>query len=689
MNLRAAQADHVPDSVVPADGPTADPGMKFMYPSGSRPLDGYTIKRGIGRGGFGEVYFAVSDGGKEVALKLIRRNFDVELRGVAQCLNLKHPNLLGLHDVRSDERDDRWVVMEHVAGDCLEEVIEVYPKGMPVEEVTAWIHGIASGVAYLHECGIVHRDLKPGNIFSDNGLVKIGDYGLSKFISCSRRSGQTESVGTVHYMAPEIGNGRYGKEIDIYALGIMLYEMLTGQVPFNGESVGEVLMKHLTAEPDLAPLSEPYRSIVRRALAKDPRVRYGSAAELLADLPLPTGVNSRAHHQPRVTAVNRSQAIDPAEEQRMGTATAQEPLLATAVVGSHDIVGRRDEEPVFRWLKQSLATLGRTWSNQFNTAVKIASICFAIWLILRTADVLFPSLIFLAMIYLVYRGCWSLGRWLSPSSKPLLGRPPTGIVSETQTNMAAYAYNARPDQASPPRRRRRWHRATVPGLPAKSTQEKITELSGSMLIGAVVCLVMSLVMLLLRGVDALPEQYAWLAITSIAGTWGILIPSKFWEGRGGEPALRRFCMLVAGLIVGAAACGVQHNLWVGLPHEFSGQQAFAVASGAATSPASELSPEQLFAPASLMTYLSFFGFLYLLVRWWRLADPLRSTRLSLWSTAVAVTWAGALYLFWPFPANWAPFPQPWGFMFAATVAVAVQIASPWSDRSRQTSTQTA
>ena len=132
-------------------------------------------------------------------------------------------------------------------------------------EVLAWIHGIAAGVAYLHDHGIVHRDLKPGNIFVDEGIVKIGDYGLSKFISCCRRSGQTGSVGTVHYMAPEIANGRYGKEIDIYALGIILYEMLTGHVPFEGESVGEILMKHLTAEPDVSRLAEPYRTIVSRA----------------------------------------------------------------------------------------------------------------------------------------------------------------------------------------------------------------------------------------------------------------------------------------------------------------------------------------------------------------------------------------------------------------------------------------
>ena len=276
MDPHATQAE----DESPRGGP-----MKFTYASGSRPLDGYTIKRGIGRGGFGEVYFAVSDGGKEVALKLIRHNLDVELRGVTQCLNLKHPNLIALYDVKQDEQGNSWVVMEYVTGESLEDVIRRSPNGLSPEEALDWMQGIAAGVGYLHDHGIVHRDLKPGNIFRDDGLVKLGDYGLSKFISCSRRSGQTESVGTVHYMAPEIANGRYGKEIDIYALGIILYEMLTGHVPFEGESVGEVLMKHLTAEPSLAEVPEAYRDVIARALAKDPTTRFASVGEMMAALP--------------------------------------------------------------------------------------------------------------------------------------------------------------------------------------------------------------------------------------------------------------------------------------------------------------------------------------------------------------------------------------------------------------------
>ena len=88
------------------------------------------VKRGIGHGGFGEVYYATSDAGKEVALKLIRRNLDVELRGIKQCLNLKHPNLLALFDIREGGQGDNWVVMEYVGGRSLEDVVAAHPQGM-------------------------------------------------------------------------------------------------------------------------------------------------------------------------------------------------------------------------------------------------------------------------------------------------------------------------------------------------------------------------------------------------------------------------------------------------------------------------------------------------------------------------------------------------------------------------------
>lgn len=259
-------------------------GPAYTYPPGSRVLSAYTIKRGVGQGGFGEVYYGISDAGKDVALKLVRRNLEVELRGVMQCLNVKHPNLISLYDVKVDDQENHWIVMEYVAGERLTDIIERAPRGLPAFDAIAIIRGIGAGVGYLHDAGIVHRDLKPANIFVENGFVKIGDYGLSKFISSSRRSGQTESVGTVHYMAPEIANGRYGKQIDIYALGVLFYELLTGKLPFDGESVGEILMKHLTAEPDLKNVSEPFRSAIAAALRKDPELRPTSVAAFLKSL---------------------------------------------------------------------------------------------------------------------------------------------------------------------------------------------------------------------------------------------------------------------------------------------------------------------------------------------------------------------------------------------------------------------
>jgi hypothetical protein len=258
--------------------------MRFTYGPNDRPLEGFTIQQGLGRGGFGEVYQAVSDAGKQVALKLVQRNLEVELRGVSQCLNLKHVNLVSVYDVKQAANGDSWVVMEFVQGDTLDKVIARHPQGLPPEEALAWLRGICAGVGYLHDRGIVHRDLKPGNTFAESDVVKIGDYGLSKFISTSRRSGQTTSIGTVHYMAPEVLNGRYGKEVDLYAIGVMLYEMLTGRVPFNGQTPGEILMKHMTEIADLTPLPRAYRPVVARLLDKDPNRRYSSVPALLADL---------------------------------------------------------------------------------------------------------------------------------------------------------------------------------------------------------------------------------------------------------------------------------------------------------------------------------------------------------------------------------------------------------------------
>jgi hypothetical protein len=252
--------------------------MKFTYRSGQRPLDGYTIKRGVGQGGFGEVYFAVSDGGKEVALKLLRGHSDVELRGVANCLNMKHPNLVHVYDLKEDEHADKWLVMEYVLGESMASVLNRHPHGVPLNLAREWFAALSRAVGYLHDRGVVHRDLKPANIFIEAGTLKVGDYGLCKSISVSQK--QTRTVGTVHYMAPEVSTGNYSQRIDLYACGVLLHELLTGKVPFDGESDGEILMKHLTATPDLTLVPDAFKPVLAKALDKNPIKRYGSMAEM-------------------------------------------------------------------------------------------------------------------------------------------------------------------------------------------------------------------------------------------------------------------------------------------------------------------------------------------------------------------------------------------------------------------------
>ncbi len=281
--------------------------MRFTYTSGSRPLEGFTLKRGVGRGGFGEVYFAVSDGGKEVALKLLRGETEVELRGVELCLNLKHANLVHLYDLRSDAQGDRWVVMEYVAGESLGATIGRHPDGLPRDLVREWFLGLTRAVGYLHDHGVVHRDLKPANVFLENGIVKVGDYGLSKNLSGSRRTANTQSVGTVHYMAPEIGTGNYTRQIDVYAGGVILYEMLTGRPPFDGESAGEILMKHLTAAPDLSKVPGEWAPVVAKALAKNPAQRFTAMSELAKAVEV---LGAASDVRVRIPAVGGPAAID-------------------------------------------------------------------------------------------------------------------------------------------------------------------------------------------------------------------------------------------------------------------------------------------------------------------------------------------------------------------------------------------
>lgn len=344
----------------------------FRYQHGDRPLEGFTIQRAIGRGGFGEVYYALSDSGREVALKVIQGYEQIELRGVSQCMNLKSPHLVTIFDVRHNEQGVPFVIMEYVAGPSLRELIDESPKGLGAQKTAFFLREIAKGLTYLHERGIVHRDMKPGNIFYEDGYVKIGDYGLSKAMTASQHSGQTITVGTVHYMAPEIGQGRYDASIDLYALGCVLYEMLTGQTPFLGTSPGEILMKHIASEPDMSGVEEPFATVIRKALAKNPADRFSSAQEMVEAVFGTEQIrNSVSVFQPASLSMvaervgRKVVAGGPGSSADHTGATIGQPAQDAGEAGSLQHVGRRLDETrdrVEKWFKEggmSWETIGR------------------------------------------------------------------------------------------------------------------------------------------------------------------------------------------------------------------------------------------------------------------------------------------------------------------------------------------
>ncbi len=641
--------------------------MKFAFASGSRPLEGYTLKRGIGRGGFGEVYFATSDAGKEVAVKHIERNLEVELRGVSQCLNLKHPNLIDLYDIRYDEQGDAWVVMEYVAGQSLKDTIDRNPNGLPLDQVNFWFRGIASGVAYLHDHGIVHRDLKPGNIFEDSNFVKIGDYGLSKFISCSRRSGQTESVGTFHYMAPEIGKGVYGKEIDIYALGVVLYEMITGSVPFDGESSQEIIMKHLTAEPDLAGLPQPYRNIIQRALQKDPEKRYHSAGEMLTSLARLAG-DQRVSGGQRVDSIppvipapteplyigDDSEGIEFGELHEDPTKAA---IQGEIVQASGPRSGHQTTEPVARAAGESWRGLRRWWDHgPMATPIKIGLLAIAAVIAAIHGGWLLVVAVLLGSVYLVYRGfgllAWSLGRRdKSDATAPPPARVP--IPRSAGWHLLVSEQNGRQL------------------LRERTAGDRIGELTGSMLAAALIASVLTAVMTAIgaEAIDNSPNKLAgpaWLWSMTTLGAWLVLGAGKWCEGAPGEMVRRRFAMLTLGLAFGPIAFLASQFLMVRMSDEaVRGMGLF----------------ENMYDSSSqlpkLPAFLGYFGAVFLTIGWWKQTDPLRSSRLRIGPILIGMA-AAWLWLFV------FPFPQPWGFMLVAAISIATQLSAPWLSPAERT-----
>ncbi len=646
--------------------PATAPAGPFTYGPGSKPLPGFTIRRGIGHGGFGEVYAAVSDGGKEVALKLIRRNLEVELRGVRHCLNLKHPHLVMLLDIRQDGRGDHWVVMEHVRGETLDRVIARYPQGMPPELVLAWFHPLAQAVAYLHRQGIVHRDLKPGNIFNDQGVVKVGDYGLSKYLSPNRRSGQTENIGTVYYMAPEIASGRYGQGIDIYALGVLLYEMLTGHAPFEGESVGEILMKHLTAQPRLEDVPEPFRQVVARALAKDPQDRFATVEEMLAQLPPPPpgSVPMTTPAVPKAESVELVDSAGPADPLAATQPVAQGAEAPCSAPAGQAKAETASGEPLMNWLRRMhIRVRGWLKTSSLPPWAKVLVLVGLVALLLLTSGVWLQALIALAVLYVVYYVAWLLVQEPGTGACEVPARPHSS-ATEAPPRSEPPPVEPPPVRVSPPAGQPPAGEPPAPPVtpgwvpPWRNSLERWAYYLGAFVMAGVVAPVVASLLSPLFFAAAW-NQCLWLALSATAASWAVLLLGFAWERVAAESFSRRFTLVGVGMLLGALSWHLQNSLAVHLAPVAGSLEP--LWNGQLTTPIGD---------PTLRAYMLYFGLLFGVLRWWKLTELFRWARVSLWSVAVCGLGAWLLGL-------WIPFPSPWGVFFAITVAVTVQLAAPW------------
>src|SRR3954451_15626649 len=256
----------------------------------------YFVTRKLCSGGMADVYLAEDQElGRRVALKLLNdrhandEQFVERFRREAQsAAGLNHPNIVSIFD-RGQAEGTYYIAMEYLDGRTLKELL-VRNGPTPVPIAIDYARQILSALSFAHRNGIVHRDIKPHNIVvGTDGRLKVTDFGIAR----SGASQMTEAgsiVGTAQYLSPEQARGApVDARSDLYSLGIVLYEMLTGKVPFTGDAPVEIAMKHLSAVPEPPSKLRPdvphdLDAVVLRALAKDPDQRYGSAEEMDADL---------------------------------------------------------------------------------------------------------------------------------------------------------------------------------------------------------------------------------------------------------------------------------------------------------------------------------------------------------------------------------------------------------------------
>ena len=268
-----------------------------MIMKGQKISDRYQIIKSIGEGGMANVYLAydtILD--RNVAIKILRGDLANDEKFVRRfqrealaASSLSNPNIVEVYDVGEDN-GQYYIVMEYIEGKHLKELLK--KRGhLTLTEVVDIMLQITDGMSVAHDSYIIHRDIKPQNIMIlENGLVKITDFGIAMAMNATQLTQTNSVMGSVHYLPPEQANGKGATlQSDIYSMGILMYELLTGKLPYRGENAVEIALKHLkeplpSIREEMPSLPNSIENIIKRATAKNIKNRYNDAREMHEDL---------------------------------------------------------------------------------------------------------------------------------------------------------------------------------------------------------------------------------------------------------------------------------------------------------------------------------------------------------------------------------------------------------------------
>ena len=268
-----------------------------MIAKGDKLSDRYQIIKSIGEGGMANVYLAYDTIlERNVAVKILRGDLATDEKFVRRfqrealsASSLTNENIVEVYDVGEDN-GEYYIVMEYVEGKHLKNLLKKRGK-LTISEVIDIMLQVTSGLSVAHDSYIIHRDIKPQNIMIlENGLVKLTDFGIAVAMNSTQLTQTNSVMGSVHYLPPEMASGKGATlQSDIYSLGILMYELLTGKLPFKGDNAVEIALKHLkepmpSLRKELPDVPASIENIILRATAKNPKNRYTDAREMYEDL---------------------------------------------------------------------------------------------------------------------------------------------------------------------------------------------------------------------------------------------------------------------------------------------------------------------------------------------------------------------------------------------------------------------